>query len=142
MDPETIDQLVNVGIRLRTHQSANVGEPPEERVEHQLRRLMACVADVTIDISEDLREVMRGYNGTQNTFGESQIKLDVLADHRLMKHLEQETSFQVRQLASEESDEIKTLSTGDVDEGSCLGLRARNWGGGRDREVSCRRARC
>ncbi|MAG60763.1 fructose-bisphosphatase class I [archaeon] len=113
MDPETIDQLVNVGIRLRTHQSANVGEPPEERVEHQLRRLMACVADVTIDISEDLREVMRGYNGTQNTFGESQIKLDVLADHRLMKHLEQETSFQVRQLASEESDEIKTLSTGD-----------------------------
>lgn len=113
MDAATLDELVKIRIRLRTHLSTKTGNPPKERIEHELRRLMCCVADVTIDIGKDLRGVMRGYNGTSNTFGENQIKLDVLADHRLMKNLEQEESFQVRQLASEESDEIRILSSRD-----------------------------
>ncbi len=115
MDPETLDHLVRVGIKLRTHQSAEIGNPPQDRVEHELRRLMSCVADVTIDIGRAVYDVKRGLTGTTNSYGEEQIQLDVLADFMLRKNLESETSFQVRQVASEECDHVICFKTGTGD---------------------------
>lgn len=113
MDEYHLDGI-SARTRFRTHLSTPLldRDPPAGPVEHDLRRVMCLVADVTIDIAEQVRKLTRGKAGSRNIFGEEQIKLDLWADQMLMAHLGQEVSFQIRQLASEESDEILTLSSG------------------------------
>jgi len=108
MAHEDLERLVRSEIELRTHQSTKIDG--EDRVEHELRRVMSCISSVSKKISRDLKSLYRGYTGTQNTFGEEQIRLDVLTDIRLKNRLRDENSFHVRQLASEESDEVMVLA--------------------------------
>ncbi|MCZ6677358.1 MAG: fructose-1,6-bisphosphatase [Candidatus Poribacteria bacterium] len=93
-----------VKINLRAHLS-NHG------VEEKLRRIIAHVADSAKYISLIMREANRKLAGTQNSFGEDQLELDVLADDILKQRLEYETSFGIGEFASEEQDTIKLLST-------------------------------
>jgi len=108
MAHEDLERLVKLETELRTHQNMQVNG--EDRVEHELRRVMSCIASVSKKINIDLKSLYRGYAGTQNIFGEQQIRLDVLTDIRLKKRLGEESSFHVRQLASEESDEVMVLA--------------------------------
>ena len=93
-----------VKINLRAHLSNN-------KVEVELRRVIAHIADSAKYISLIMGEANRKLAGTKNTFGEEQLELDVLADNILKQRLEDETSFGIGEFASEEQDTLKVLSS-------------------------------
>jgi fructose-1,6-bisphosphatase I len=90
--------------KLRTHLSNN-------EVEHQLRRLMEFLGDSAQYINYEVKMSQRGQAGTRNMYGEDQMELDVLADKILEERLRAETSFGVKDFASEERGEIIRLNT-------------------------------
>jgi fructose-1,6-bisphosphatase I len=89
---------------LRTHLSNN-------NVEHQLRRLLDNLAGSAKYINALICESHRGKVGTTNGYGEEQVDLDVLADNLIKERLEFETSFHVRDFASEERGEITVINS-------------------------------
>ncbi len=91
--------MEHIGRNLRTHLSNN-------QVEHELRRLMDNLAGSAKYINSRIRKSARGLAGSVNSYGEDQAKLDVMADGILEERLQYETSFQIRELASEERDHI------------------------------------
>lgn len=94
--------MSHTGITLRTYLSTH-------DVDHELRRLMDNVAGSAKYINRHIRGSVRGSVGTTNSSGDTQTRLDILADQILAERLEQESSFRVKQLASEERGEIVTL---------------------------------
>jgi fructose-1,6-bisphosphatase I len=89
-------------IRLRTHFSSN-------KVEHQLRRLMDCLAQSAKVINYQIRKSIQGTADTMNIYNEQQQKLDIISDKIISEDLEEETSFGVCDIASEEQGEIVKL---------------------------------
>ena len=87
---------------LRTHLSNN-------NVEQELRRVLDNLAGSAKYIGLAIRGSMRGSAGSLNTYGEEQTTLDVLADNIIRERLQYETSFRVRELASEEQGQIVTV---------------------------------
>lgn len=78
--------------------------------EHSLRRIMYHLARSGKYISAAIHESNRKLAGTQNAFGEQQLELDVLADRILKDRLREDTSFGIREFASEEQDQITVLN--------------------------------
>jgi fructose-1,6-bisphosphatase I len=93
---------MSAGINLRAHLSGN-------GVDEELRRVIAHFADSAKYISSKVHETNRAKAGTKNIYGEEQLALDVAADRMILKRLEDETSFGINQLASEEADEIISI---------------------------------
>ncbi len=88
-----------VGINLRAYLS-------NAHMEEELRRLISHLADSAKYIAFQIEESVRGALETKNIHGEPQMKLDVLADNIIMKRLLDETTFGVREMASEELDRV------------------------------------
>lgn len=91
-------------MNLRAHLSAN-------GVEEELRRIIAHLADSAKYISYRMGEANRKLAGTLNTFGEEQLELDVMSDSILMQRLRHETSFEIKEFASEEQNTVLELHT-------------------------------
>ncbi|MBT5021955.1 fructose-1,6-bisphosphatase [Candidatus Woesearchaeota archaeon] len=93
---------------LRTHLSTN-------GVENDLRRVMSNIAKSVRYIALEVKKFNRGSAGSQNLFGETQLKIDRLADKIILERLSDETSFGIDQFASEEQDEIIHFDSGNGD---------------------------
>lgn len=84
---------------LRTHLSTN-------GIEHELRRLLSNLSESAKYIKVEIAKSNRKQAGSINQFGEEQKALDVIADDIILNRLSYETTFGVRELASEEQDKI------------------------------------
>ncbi len=84
---------------LRTHLS-------NKNIDHDLRRLISNLSKSAQYIAFEIKKSLRGDTENQNTYGEIQLKLDVLADTIIKKRLSLETSFGVKDFASEEQENI------------------------------------
>lgn len=80
------------------------------KVEQDLRRLMDSLAVSAKYIKGKISEFNQGYTETRNQHGDMQAKLDLISDEIILELLQVETSFKVRQLASEEKDTIVELA--------------------------------
>src|SRR3989344_6654305 len=90
--------------------------------EEELRRLIAHLADSANEIGFEIQNPSRKYGGhnknisedndlravtgTRNTYGDVQLKLDILADNIIRDRLLREESFGVFEIASEEQNEV------------------------------------
>ena len=79
------------------------------KVEDNLRHLMLDIARAAKYIQRAIRTTEAGLAGTVNQFGEEQIKLDVLSNECIARHLEE--SRQVASYASEEEDMVIELNS-------------------------------
>ncbi|MSR86919.1 fructose-1,6-bisphosphatase [Candidatus Peribacteria bacterium] len=83
---------------------SQTGKAPDE-----LRDLILCIAEAGKEIQKSLRHTDTGLAGTQNQFGEEQVKLDVVSDDIIQKHLKQ--SGLVASYISEEQKDVIELSS-------------------------------
>jgi fructose-1,6-bisphosphatase I len=83
------------------------------RVEDVLRKIIAHIADSAKYIAFYMEDESRRLVGRQNAYGEHVLALDEYANVILKNRLEKETSFGIRQFASEELDTIKMLGKGE-----------------------------
>lgn len=88
---------------LRAHLSNN-------NVEDVLRKIIAHIGDSAKYIAFAMEDESRRLAGRENTYGEKVLALDEFANVILKNRLEKETSFGIREFASEELDTIKILS--------------------------------
>ena len=93
---------------LRTHLSTN-------GIERDLRRVMSNIAKSVRYIVLEVKKFNRLDAGSRNVFGETQLKIDRLADKIMLERLSDETSFGIDQFASEEQDKIIHVDSGDGD---------------------------
>lgn len=77
------------------------------KVPDDLRHLIGHIARAVKDIQFSLRITEAGLSGTRNQFGEEQLKLDVLSDATIAKHLSE--SKLVASYASEEHESVIEL---------------------------------
>lgn len=83
---------------------SETGKAPNE-----LRDLIVHIAEAGKEIQRALRHTDTGLAGTQNQFGEEQVKLDVISDDIIQKHLKQ--SGLVASYISEEQNDVIELSS-------------------------------
>ncbi|NOS67816.1 MAG: fructose-1,6-bisphosphatase [Candidatus Peribacteraceae bacterium] len=75
----------------------------------ELRDVILCIAQAGIQIQAALRKTDTGLSGTQNQFGEEQVKLDIVSDDIIQKHLKE--SGLVASFISEEQKDVIELSS-------------------------------
>ncbi|HHE64611.1 MAG TPA: fructose-1,6-bisphosphatase [Bacteroidetes bacterium] len=89
---------------LRTHLSNN-------NVEHELRRIIDNLAVSAKFIAFEVRKSNRKTSNTTNMYGETQLELDTLSDYIIRERIGYETSFKIKEFASEEKDHIIEFHT-------------------------------
>jgi len=80
------------------------------KVPDDLRQLILAISQAAKYIHFAIRTTEAGLSGSKNQFGEEQVKLDVLSDDIIRKHLSE--SRLVASIASEEQDSIIELGSG------------------------------
>lgn len=97
-------QMIKPKMNLREHLL-------QEGVETELRRLIYHIAGSSKYIAAVMGQYDRKLADSQNLSGEEQLELDVLANQILLERLRRDTSFGIREFASEEEDRIVQLDT-------------------------------
>lgn len=83
----------------------------QKNIETDLAKLLQKVAGLLPQIAQALKTVQEGYIGTQNAYGEKQLKLDVFSNDVFVNALKDEPA--VAALASEELEEMIEGKAGD-----------------------------
>lgn len=76
----------------------------------ELRELILHIAQAGVRIQAALRKTDTGLSGTQNQFGEEQVKLDIVSDDIIQKHLK-ESGLVASYISEEQKDVIELSST-------------------------------
>ncbi len=76
----------------------------------ELRDVILCIAQAGIQIQASLRKTDTGLSDTQNQFGEQQVKLDIVSDDIIQKHLK-ECGLVASYISEEQNDVIELSST-------------------------------